>query len=102
DERADRRATAASRRQYVPHRPLPPHLVRDLARELEHFPVEQEEAGEPELVDQRKLFFQPGANVLLAAVQSRIALAEGALADGAQLHDRGLDTVGEVGIAVTE
>ena len=36
------------------------------------------------------------------AVEAGVALGEGALADGAQLHDRGLRSVGEVGIAVAE
>src|SRR5258705_3829615 len=51
DERADRGAAPATGRQDVPHRARPAHLERDLARELEHLPVEQEEAGEAELVD---------------------------------------------------
>jgi len=40
-------------------RASPAHLVRALARELENLPVEQEEAGEPELVDQRELLAEP-------------------------------------------
>ena len=60
DERADRRAAAAARRQHVPHRAGPAHLERDLARELEHLPVQQEEAGEPELVDQRRALPRAG------------------------------------------
>src|SRR5579864_5113291 len=102
DERADRRAAAAARRQHVPHRAGPTHLVRDLARKLEHLPVEQEEAGEAELVDQYELFLETPAHPPLVAVQPRVPLDEGALADAAQLHDRGLGAVGEVGIAVAE
>ena len=59
DERADRGAAPAAGRQDVPHRAGAAHLERDLARELEHLPVEEEEAGEAELVDQRKLLFEP-------------------------------------------
>ena len=55
DDRADRAAAPTPRRQRAPRRVASPHLVRALARELEHLPVEQEEAGEPELVDQREL-----------------------------------------------
>ena len=58
DERADRRAAPAAGRQDVPHRAGAAHLERDLARELEHLPVEEEEAGEAELVDERELLFQ--------------------------------------------
>ena len=59
DERADRRAAPASRRQDVPHRAGAAHLERDLARELEHLPVEEEEAGEAELVDELELLLEP-------------------------------------------
>ena len=59
DERADGGAAAASGRQHVPHRSRPAHVERDLARELEHLPVQQEEAGEAEVVDQRQLFVEP-------------------------------------------
>ena len=59
DERADRGAAPAPRRQDVAHRAGAAHLERDLARELEHLPVEEEEAGEAELVDQRELLLEP-------------------------------------------
>ena len=49
DDRADRAAPAAARRQRVPGRARAAHLDGDLAGELEHLPVEEEEAGEPEL-----------------------------------------------------
>ncbi len=102
DERADRRAAPAPRRQHVAHRAGAAHLVGDLARELEHLPVQQEEAGEAELADQHELFFEPLAHAALEAVEVRVTLGERALADGAQLHDRGLYAVGEVGVAVAE
>ena len=53
DDRADARAAAAPRRQRVPRAAGAAHLERALARELEHLPVEQEEAGEAEPRDQR-------------------------------------------------
>ena len=102
DERADGRAASAPGRQHVPHRAGAAHLVGDLARELEHLPVQQEEAGETELVDQQELFLEPLAHAALVAVEVGVALGERVLADGAQLHDRGLGAVGEVGIAVAE
>src|SRR5204862_10989 len=55
DERADRGAAAAARGQNMLHRAGAAHLERNLARELEHLPVEEEEAGETELVDEREL-----------------------------------------------
>ena len=76
DERADGRAAAAARRQHVPHRAGAAHLDRDLARELEHLPVQQEEAGEAELVDQRELLVEARANSALVAVAPRVALGE--------------------------
>ena len=102
DERPDRRAATAPRRQHVPHRSGTAHLVRDFACKLEHLPVQEEEAGEPELLDQHELFLEPFANRCLWTVQSRVALDECVLADTAQLHDRRLHPVGEVGIAVAE
>src|SRR5204862_7023809 len=56
DERADRAAAAAARREDVASRGAAAHLERTLARELEHLPVEQEEPGEAELLDQHQLF----------------------------------------------
>ena len=102
DERADRRAAPAARRQDVAHRARPAHLERDLPRELEHFPVEQEEAGEAELADEVELLLEPLADALLVAVEVRVPLGERGLADAAELDDRGLRSVGEVGIAVAE
>ena len=102
DERADGRAAAAAGREHVPHRPGPAHLERDLARELEHLPVQQEEAGEAEVADQRELLVEAGEHAPLVAVQPGVALRERALADATELDDRRLVPVGEVGIAVAE
>ncbi len=63
DDRADRRAPPPPRRQPAPRRAGPADPVRDLTRQLEHLPVEEEEAGEPELVDQAQLLLQPRASL---------------------------------------
>ena len=76
DERADRGAAPAAGRQDVPHRAGAAHLERNLSRELEHLPVEQEEAGEAELVDQRELLLEPPADAPLVAVEVGVALDE--------------------------
>ena len=67
----------------MPRTARPAHLERTLACELEHLPVEQEEAGEPELVDQLELLVEPRPDALLVSVQPRVAFDEGALADAA-------------------
>ena len=59
DDRADRRAAPPPRRQPAPRRAGPADPVRELPRQLEHLPVEEEEAGEPELVDQPQLLLEP-------------------------------------------
>ena len=55
DDRADARSSPPPRRQRVPGRAGSAHLERAVARQLEHLPVEQEEAGEAEPGDQREL-----------------------------------------------
>ncbi len=72
DDRADRAAAAAAGRERVPGRAGAAHLERDLAGELEHLPVEQEEAGELQLGDQRQLLPQPGGR---APAERRAAVA---------------------------
>ena len=64
--------------------------------------MQEEEAGQSELLDQHELFLESLANAFLVAVQSRVALDECVLANAAQLHDRRLHPVGEVGIAIAE
>ena len=55
DDRADRAAAAAAGRQRRCAASRGPRTsTRDLARELEHLPVEEEEAGEAELGDQAR------------------------------------------------
>ena len=88
DDRADARAPPPPRRQDVPRRAGPAHLERAGAGELEHLPVEQEEAGEAEPRDQRQLGLEPLAGALLVAVGVRVAVGERALAERAQLDCR--------------
>src|SRR4051812_36682483 len=81
----------------------PAHLVGDLARELEHLPVEKEEAGEPELGDERDLFAEAGVGTTAqAGGRGAVALLERAPADLGQLHGRRIGTVGEVGVAIAK
>ena len=68
DDRADRAAAPPPGRQEAAGRVAAAHLQRALPRELEHLPVEQEEAGEPELVDQRELALEPSARPRRAAL----------------------------------
>jgi hypothetical protein len=60
DDRADRAPPASPGWKEMARRAGPAHLERHLARELEHLPVEEEEAREPQLGDQRELFSQTG------------------------------------------
>src|SRR5207244_5475969 len=90
-EQADRRPSSASRRERVPGRVAAPHLERAFARKLKHVPVEQEEAGEPELVDQLQLVVEPRPRLRAQAVAPRcVAMLEGAVADLRELDDRRL------------
>ena len=73
DDRGDARAAAAARRQQRPRRVRPPDLDRDLARELEHVVVQQEEAGQAQLLDDPQLLLQ-------ARRRARSRIAAGALA----------------------
>src|SRR5512146_285308 len=59
DQRADRGAAAAAGWQRVPRRVSSAHLERAFARELEHVPVQEEEAREAELVDELELLVEP-------------------------------------------
>ena len=65
DDGADRAPPAAARREEAPRRVRAAHLARALARDLEHLVVEEEEAGEPELVDQSRARLQAGARLRL-------------------------------------
>ena len=55
DDRADRAAAAAAGRERVAGRAGAAHLGGDLARELEHLPVQEEEPGELQLGDEGEL-----------------------------------------------
>ena len=102
DDRADGAAAPASRRQEVPHRAGPAHLERDLPRQLEDLPVQEEEPGQPEPPDQLQLFVEAGLRTLLVAVRAAVALGKRCVAHPAELLERGLVAVREVGIAVPE
>ena len=102
DDRADRAAAPAARRQDVARHRAAAHLEGALARQLEHLPVEQEEPGEAELVDQLQLVVEPLARAALVAVRVAVALLEGAVADAGEVANRGLAGVREVGIPVAE
>ena len=65
DDRADRASSPAAGRKECARRVGAAHLPRALARELEHLVVEEEEPGEPELVDERELALQTSARVPL-------------------------------------
>jgi hypothetical protein len=103
DERADRAPASPSRREEVAGRAGAADLERDLARELEHLPVEKEEAGEAELGDERQLLAQAR---IRAGAQSdgrvAVALFEGMPADAGELDVGRIGAVGEVRIPVAE
>jgi hypothetical protein len=61
DDRADGRAPPPPRRQRAARRLPPAHLDGDVARELEHLVVQEEEPGEADLVDQLQLLVEPSA-----------------------------------------
>ena len=65
DDRADRAPPPATRWQEAPRRVRPAHLARAFARDLEHLVVQEEEAGEAELVDQLQLVLQATARSTL-------------------------------------
>ena len=65
DDRADRASPSAAGREEGAWRIGAAHLARALARELEHLVVEEEEPGEPELVDQRELVVEASARLPL-------------------------------------
>ncbi len=102
DDGAHRGAAAPARRQGVTSGARAAQVERDLARQLEHLEVEEEEAGELEVGDQPQLFLQALVGSSLVAVRAGVALGERALADAAQLCVGRLVAVGEVGIAVAE
>ncbi len=102
DDRADGRAAAPSRRQYLPCDRLAAYLPRHVARELEHLPVQQEEACEPDPLDQVELVLETPPRAPLVPVEIRVALPEQSVAERAQLCDRRRVAVREVRIAVAE
>ena len=85
DDRADRGAAPASWRQHLAGCARPAHLDGDLPCELEDLAVQQEEAGEPVVGDQRELLVEArgGGRVLRAA--RAVALVQGVPRRCAQL-----------------
>ena len=63
DDRADGRASTPAGRERVARRLAAAHLVRDFPRQLEHLVVEEEEPGEPDLLDQLELLVEPGPSL---------------------------------------
>ena len=84
DDRADRAPAAAARRKDVARDGAAANLERALARQLEHLPVQEEEAGEAELADQLQLLVEPLARAALVPVGVAVPLLEGAVADAAR------------------
>ena len=78
------------------------HLECALPRELEHLPVQQEEAAQAEPGDQPQLAVEPLTCPALVPVRIRVALGERAVADLPQLYVGGIGTVGEVGVPIAE
>ena len=103
DDRTDGAAAAPSGRQGVTGRSCSPNILGDLPGELEHLPVEEEEAGETELGDQRKLLPQPGLRLIAASARRvPVPLVERVTAQTAELRIRRLDPLRKVGIPVAE
>ena len=103
DDRSDGATTPPAGRQKAARRAAASHLEGTFPCQLEHLPVEEEEAGEPELVDERDLLLQARAcspEQLLVA--RRVAVGKRVVADLRELPDRRLHAVREVGVAVTE
>ena len=70
-QRGHRRPPPSSGRQQRAHRVRPAHLQGDLARQLEHVVVQQEEAGQPEPVDHRELLLQARARLAVGGADLR-------------------------------
>ncbi len=84
DDRAHRRASPPARRQRHAGRVRPSHGDRDLACDLEDLAVQQEEAREPVVADQRELLVEPGAR-LAAVCEAAVAALQLERADLRQL-----------------
>ena len=102
DDRADRAAPPAAGRKDVPGDGSASDLERDLPRQLEHLPVQQEETRQAELADQGKLLVEPRPRALLVTVRAAVPLVKGVVADPGELRDRRLVPVREVRIAIAE
>jgi len=83
DDRADARPASAPRRQRVSRAAGPAHLEGALARQLEHLPVQQEEARKADSRNQLQLGLEALARASLVPIRVRVPPGEGLLADAA-------------------
>src|SRR5262249_11487837 len=99
DDRSDRAPPSASGREEAPRRVGPAHLVRAFPCDLEYRVVEEEEASEPELVDERELAFETRPSPCVARSIARVESGE---ADGRELADSRIGLVREVRVTVAQ
>ena len=99
DDGADARAAPAPRRQHVARGVRPAHLERDLAGQLQHLEVQQEEAREPVVGDERQLLLQPAGRLPPVRRRARVALGE---ARAGELRERAVGLRGGLRRAVAE
>ena len=99
DDRAHRRATAATRREKRAWRVRPAHLARAFACDLEHLVVQEEEPRESEFLDERELAVESSAS-RRGKPLPLIALTHGRMADRGELVDGRLFAVREIRVAV--
>ena len=86
DNRGHARAAAAPGRQQRPRAVWAAHLDRDLARQLEQIVVEQEEAGQPQRLDDPQLLKEAAPRALAhRSGRTRISLRKAGVA---QLRER--------------
>ena len=98
DDRGDARAPPAAGRQQRARRVGPAHLAGHLARELEHVAVQEEEAGEVEMADDRELLLEPRDGVVSARPPG-VALVEVRAAELGQAAVGGLVVGARVAVA---
>ena len=100
DDRGHRGAAAAARREQRAGGVRPADLDGDLARELEHVAVQEEEAGQAERVDHAQLLLEAWLRCLVVRAAGRVALLEALGADLGELA-RGRGVL-RAGVAVAE
>src|SRR4029077_3663761 len=86
-----------------PRRITATYLERDLPCQLEHLPVEEEEAGQPQLVDQRQLALETCQRLRPQSLTAAaVTLRERMRTHFGEQPNRGIGAVREVGVAVAE